>query len=118
MSRPAPEILVCSEGSRVCIRILGRADVSVSVAFKDLLIGLREQKFDHYELELSDCQLMDSTSLGVLCGFAQQCEGETGQVRQRPILFNANDRVAGLLTSLGVSNNPRSSILFSSSHRR
>lgn len=102
MNRKAPEILVCSEGTRACIRIRGRADVSLSVAFKDLLTGLRQNQFDHYELELSECRIMDSTFLGVLCGFAQKCEEELAGPDRRPILFNANDRVAGLLTSLGV----------------
>jgi len=102
MNRTPPEILVCSEGTRVCIRIRGRADVSVSVAFKELLSGLRKRRFDHYELELSDCKLMDSTFLGVLCGFAQKCEEALSEVDHRPILFNANDRVAGLLINLGV----------------
>lgn len=102
MKRPAPEILVCSEDRRVCIRIRGRADVSVSVAFKELLKGLQERRFQHYELELSDCQMMDSTFLGVLCGFAQKCEEELSGAEKRPIVLNANDRVTGLLTSLGV----------------
>jgi anti-anti-sigma regulatory factor len=102
MSRPAPEILVCSENGSVCIRIRGRADVSVSIAFKELLRGLRERHFEHYELELSECQIMDSTFLGVLCGFAQKCEEELSGADHRPILFNPNDRVTGLLTSLGV----------------
>jgi anti-sigma B factor antagonist len=102
MSRPAPEILVCCEDERVCIRIRGRADVSISPGFKELLGGLRERKFRHYELELSGCQIMDSTFLGVLCGFAQKCETELAAPDNKPILFNANDRVTGLLTSLGV----------------
>lgn len=102
MQRPAPEILICSEDKTVCIRIRGRADVTVSVGFKELLNGLRQRHFEHYELELSDCKLMDSTFLGVLCGFAQKCEEELPGKDNKPILFNANDRVAGLLSSLGV----------------
>ena len=102
MNGPSPDILVCSEGLRVCIRVRGRADVSISVPFKELLTGLRERHFEHYELELSDCRVMDSTFLGVLCGFAQRCEEELSGADRRPILFNANTRVSGLLTSLGV----------------
>lgn len=102
MSRPAPEILVCSQELDVCIRIRGRADATASVAFKELLHELRERHFKHYELELSDCQIMDSTFLGVLCGFAQKCEAEPAGAQRKPILFNANNRVTGLLTSLGV----------------
>jgi len=102
MSRPAPEILVCSQDRDVCIRIRGRADATASVAFKELLNELRERHFEHYELELSDCQVMDSTFLGVLCGFAQKCETEPSGALHKPILFNANDRITGLLSSLGV----------------
>lgn len=102
MSRPPPEILVCSNDLEVCIRIRGRADASASVAFKELLNELRERHFEHYELELSECHIMDSTFLGVLCGFAQKCEVELSGAEKKPILFNANDRITGLLSSLGV----------------
>ena len=102
MKPPAPQILVCAEGTRVCIRIQGRADVSVSVGFKELLNGLLERKIDHYELELSGCRTMDSTFLGVLCGFARQCHESIKRPDARPILFNANPRITELLESLGV----------------
>lgn len=102
MNRHTPEILVCSEETNACIRIRGRADVSVSVAFKELLTELRQRSFQHYELELSDCVIMDSTFLGVLCGFAQRCETDLSGADKKPILVNANDRITGLLTSLGV----------------
>jgi len=102
MSRPSATILVCAEDHDVCIRLRGRADVSVSVGFKELLTELRARHFEHYEVELSECQIMDSTFLGVLCGFAQKQEEESASPGRRPILFNANDRITGLLTSLGV----------------
>jgi anti-anti-sigma factor len=94
-----PELLVCTEGDAVCVRIRGRADVSVSVGFKALLTRMIERHFQQYEVELSECQLMDSTFLGVLCGFAARRE-ETGD--SRPILLNPNDRIRGLVESLGV----------------
>ncbi|MCU0771583.1 MAG: STAS domain-containing protein [Verrucomicrobia bacterium] len=103
MNRPAPEILVCADGTSVCIRIRGRADVTISVGFKELLTGLHERGFQHYELELSECQVMDSTFLGVLCGFAQRREAGSDGRYEKPILLNANERITGLLTSLGVS---------------
>jgi len=102
MNQTTPRILVCQDGYDVCIRISGRADVSVSVGFKELLAALLERHFRHYELELSECQIMDSTFLGVLCGFARKREAQTADEPSRPILFNANDRVTGLLDSLGV----------------
>ncbi len=102
MNRVPPEILVCCNEAGVCIRIRGRADVSISVGFKELLTGLRQRGFQHFELDLSECQIMDSTFLGVVCGFAQRCEEKTTGPDRRPILFNANERVRGLLTSLGV----------------
>jgi anti-anti-sigma regulatory factor len=102
MNREAPEILVCTDGSEACIRIRGRADVAISVGFKELITQLRQHHFTHYELELSDCRIMDSTFLGVLCGFAQKLETGGAGDTTRPILFNANDRITGLLTSLGV----------------
>jgi anti-anti-sigma factor len=91
--------MVCTEGRVVCVRLRGRADVSISVGFKDLLAQLHEHDFKQYELELSDCQIMDSTFLGVLCGFAVRREE---QGASRPILFNPNERISGLVESLGV----------------
>ncbi len=99
MNRVSPELLVCTEGDAVCVRIRGRADVSVSVGFKALLTRMLDQHFEQYELELSECQLMDSTFLGVLCGFAARREEVGGS---RPILLNPNDRIRGLVDSLGV----------------
>lgn len=95
-------ILVCAESKRACVRLRGRADVSVSIGFKDLLNQLLERKVDHYELELSECQTMDSTFLGVLCGFARRYGESQGTDAARPILFNANERITELLESLGV----------------
>ncbi|MCU0787532.1 MAG: STAS domain-containing protein [Verrucomicrobia bacterium] len=102
MSREPPEILVCTDGPDVCIRIRGRADVTISVGFKELINRLRQHHFTHYELELSECRIMDSTFLGVICGFAQKLESGASGKAERPILFNANERITGLLTSLGV----------------
>lgn len=99
MNRPHPEVLVCTEGDAVCVRLRGRADVSMSVAFKTLLTRLSAQAFRQYEMELSECQIMDSTFLGVLCGFAARREQGGGS---RPILLNANERISGLVRSLGV----------------
>ena len=99
MNAGPPQLLVCTEGDAVCVRIRGRADVSVSVGFKTLLTRMLEQHFRQYELELSECQLMDSTFLGVLCAFAARRE-EAGA--SRPILLNPNDRIQGLVQSLGV----------------
>ena len=102
MNQATPEILVCHEGLNVCVRISGRADVSVSPGVRDLLAQLRERGFEHYELDLTGCQIMDSTFLGVLCGFAQRHEADQPDADRRPILFNANLRISGLLTNLGV----------------
>jgi len=103
MNRNLPQILVCTDGSEACVRIRGRADVSVSVGFKELLSRLHEHHFKHYELELSECPVMDSTFLGVLCGFAQRREAERAGDQSRTVLTNANERVSGLLESLGVA---------------
>lgn len=100
MNRKAPEILICTEDRRACFRLRGRADVSISVGFKEILLELFQQAFNHFELELSECQIMDSTFLGVLCNFAKKCE--SADPPSRPILFNPNERITELLTCLGV----------------
>ena len=90
MTVPSSQILVCTEKNRVCVRILGRATVAISVGLKDLLNRMLESNVDHFELELSECQSMDSTFLGVLCGFACRYSEMFHRPDARPILLNAN----------------------------
>src|SRR5690242_6673789 len=102
MSAPA-RMLVLAGAKFACVKIIGRANFTSSIDFKTLINELREKGYGFFVLDLSECQLMDSTFLGVLAGFGLkmctgQAEGET-----RPIeLLNPNARITELLENLGV----------------
>ncbi len=88
----------------VFVKIAGRANFTSSVDFKALVNGLRQKGHAHFVLDLSECQLMDSTFLGVLAGLglkmksAQPGESETGISLCRP-----SPRITDLLANLGVA---------------
>lgn len=90
----------------VCVKIAGRAGCACSVDFRTLLLGLRDKGHRRFILDLTKCQLMDSTFLGVLAGlgirFSEAPEGSPGVAIE---LLNPSPRISGLLENLGVSEN-------------
>jgi hypothetical protein len=54
-------------------------------------------------LEVSECQLMDSTFLGVLAGLGLKFSGErNGSERATLGLLNPSDRISDLIENLGI----------------
>lgn len=102
MNAPAAEMIVFRAPNFACVRIVGRANFACGPDFKrtvDELISLRPERL---VMDLQECQLMDSTFLGVLAGGAGQFHHDMpGNVFIE--LHNPNARVAGLIDSLGVS---------------
>lgn len=102
MNPPTAELTVFRAPRFACIRIVGRANFACGPDFKrtvDDLIGLGPARL---VMDLQDCQLMDSTFLGVLAGEARHFRDEApgnGLIE----LSNPNVRVMGLIESLGVS---------------
>ena len=93
-----------------CVKIAGRANFASSVDFRTLVNELLARRFRYFVLDLSECQLMDSTFLGVLAGFGLKMS-RTREDRQPGIeLLNPNPRVAEVLENLGVQH------LFSITH--
>ena len=94
----------------VCIRIAGRATFQSSVDFKTLVTSLWQQGKPRFILELSECQLMDSTFLGIMAGLGlkfaseQRVPNSEGAGRRATLeLLNASARVLDLLDNLGIS---------------
>ncbi|MDE2642220.1 MAG: STAS domain-containing protein [Verrucomicrobiota bacterium] len=82
------------------IRITGRANCLSSVPFKRVINSLIERGRRVFTLDLSDCQLMDSTFLGVLVGLNRtlgQYEPDGGFSLYRP-----TEQVRVLLDNLGI----------------
>src|SRR6185436_17837187 len=84
----------------VCVKITGRAACACSVDFRKLILGLREKGWRRFVLDLTDCQLMDSTFLGVLAGIGLRFSEDTGVGASKIELLNPSERVSGLLENL------------------
>jgi anti-anti-sigma factor len=88
----------------VFIKVAGRANFTSSVDFKALVNALRQKGHDRFILDLSDCQLMDSTFLGVLAGLGLKMKNRRNGDGEATIsLCNPSPRIADLLTNLGVA---------------
>jgi len=103
MSTAAASLLVLVGKHFACIKIVGRANFTLSIDFKTLLVGLRQKGYDYFVIELSECLLMDSTFLGVLAGFGLKMSQADGNVPASPVeLRNPNARVTELIENVGV----------------
>ena len=71
--------------------------------FKTLINTLREQGHKRFVLEVSECQLMDSTFLGVLAGLGLKFNDErNGHEPASLELLNPSDRIFDLIENLGI----------------
>ena len=104
MSNGPANLSVLVKDDLVCIRIAGRASFQSSVDFKTLINSLWQKGHRRFVLNLVDCQLMDSTFLGVLAGlglkFSQETNGDSPATIE---LLNPCSRVADLLENLGIA---------------
>jgi anti-anti-sigma factor len=92
------------DGQLVCIRIAGRASFQSSVAFKTLVNSLLEKGHTRFVLDVTECQLMDSTFLGVLAGlglkFSQHHNGDRTATLE---LLRPSERLFDLIENLGIA---------------
>lgn len=102
MSLQPAKVLVSVGDAEVRLRITGRANFGCGPDFKNLTTGLLEKGYRRFVIEMSECVLMDSTFLGLLCGLALKVRNETSGEPGLE-LSNPNPRVAELIESLGVS---------------
>ena len=94
------KLYVADLGERAVVRITGRANCLSSVPFKRVINSLIERGRRVFTLDLSDCQLMDSTFLGVLVGLNRtlgQAVPEGGFS-----LYKTTETVRVLLDNLGI----------------
>jgi anti-anti-sigma factor len=103
MNPPTARLLVWAGESLACIRIVGRANFNTAPEFKTLIAELLKQGCARFVLDLSECDLMDSTFLGVLSGFGLKQETDKSRPGDSRIeLLNPNQRISELLDDLGV----------------
>lgn len=104
MNAPSANMSVWVGDKIVFIKVTGRANFTSSVDFKALVNGLRQKGHDRFILDLSECQLMDSTFLGVLAGLGLKMNNRHNGGRDPSIsLCSPSPRIADLLANLGVA---------------
>jgi anti-sigma B factor antagonist len=104
MNTPVGNLFVWVGEHAACVRVTGRANFALSVDFRKLLQHLQSAGHPRVAIELSACQLMDSTFLGVLAHEAGQRVVKAGD-RDEPglELWNPGERVRELVEDLGIA---------------
>lgn len=101
MNAPAAEITEFKAPDFACIRIVGRANFTCAPGFKQSMDDLIGNLPARLIIDVSECQLMDSTFLGVLSEGAERYHLEmfkNGFIE----LLNPNERISALIEGLGV----------------
>ncbi len=85
------------------VRITGRANFQSSVDFKAAILELWQRGIGRFVLDLTQCQLMDSTFLGVMAGLGLKFSKDKNAAGYAKIeLLNPSPRVADLFDNLGI----------------
>ena len=96
--------MVALVGEAVCVKISGRANFSLSIDFKRLVMEMAGRGYSRFIFDLSECVLMDSTFLGVLAGIALRFfDPKITDDQYLVELLNPNPRIADLLENLGIA---------------
>jgi anti-sigma B factor antagonist len=101
MSLPKAKVMVFVDGPRVWLRITGHANFTVAPDFKRLLHQLHAKGYRRFVVDLSQCVLLDSTFLGLLCGLGVKLH-QSGDPDAGVDLLNPSPRIVQLLENLGV----------------
>jgi anti-anti-sigma regulatory factor len=104
MSNGAANVSVWVGEKFVCIKIAGRANFQCSIDFKTLINHLHQQGHSRFVIDVGECQLMDSTFLGVLAGLGLKFgPQQNGSVAGSLEILNASDRIFDMLDNLGIA---------------
>jgi len=104
MSAILGKLLIWTGDHVACVRIVGRANFLLSVDFRKLLRHLRAAGHARILLDLSECQVMDSTFLGVLAFEANDMASKSGGTAGICIeLLNARPAVREIIEELGIA---------------
>ncbi|NGO39452.1 STAS domain-containing protein [Limisphaera ngatamarikiensis] len=102
MSLPPAKVMVMVNGREVWLRITGHANFAAAPDFKAVVQGLLQKGYRRFKVDMSDCILLDSTFLGLLCRLGIQLH-QSGDPQAGVDLINPTPRVAQLIESLGVT---------------
>ena len=103
MANASNKLAVAVLAESAVIKVRGRANAPLSVQFKSLAAELRDTGRKNLVVDLGECEMMDSTFLGVLAGLvANVTPGSPQESRFGVRLLNTCPRVMDLLENLGV----------------
>lgn len=104
MSKAAASVMIGVFEHLVCLRISGRANFASSIEFKKVVSELHKRGHRRFVLDVTDCQMMDSTFLGTLAGIGLDFAKGSGNGASASLeLLNPNERISDLLEGLGVA---------------
>jgi anti-anti-sigma regulatory factor len=104
MTPSTGKLLVWAGDAGGCVRVVGRANFALSVDFRKLLRHLQSAGHARLLLDLSECQIMDSTFLGVLAFEANQLATRAEPAgAARVELLNVKPSVRETITDLGIA---------------
>src|SRR5262245_27579103 len=103
MSSLSANLSIWAGNGVVVVRICGRANFQSSVDFKATMLELWQRGATRFILDLTQCQLMDSTFLGLMAGLGLKFSKEPNSSGHARIeLLNPSPRVADLFDNLGI----------------
>ncbi len=100
MSEEISGILVGEIAEGILIRVDGKGTHLNSHFLKQFMIQSMEEGKRSFQIDLSVCNYMDSTFLGMLAGIAGKVKALS---LPRIRMLNATERVRGMLESLGIN---------------
>ena len=105
MSNVVSNVSVWVGDHLVCLKLTGRANFQCGVDFKAVIQSLSEKGHRRFVIDASECQLMDSTFLGVLAAVALRFvpKKDAKGCDSRLELLNPTERVMETLDNLGIA---------------
>ena len=90
---------VARQGATAYLRVLGRATFKVGPALKQFGTAAIEDGCTRIVLDVSACEGMDSTFMGVLAGMVTRLARQTGG---KMLMLNVSDKLFEILSTLGL----------------
>ena len=92
------ETIISGSGERYAVKVVGRATFECVAPLRTLAAELDKSEFKQVDVDLADCQGMDSTFRGVLAMMALRAKKINAVIS----VFNASDLNKTLLCGLGL----------------
>lgn len=92
------ETIISGSGERYAVKVIGRATFECVAPLRTLAKTLDSSEFKQVDVDLADCQGMDSTYMGVLAMMALRAK----KINARISIYNASDLNRNLLCGLGL----------------